>query len=120
MKGMSKAAEKQSMDIHEHPMRPVPSLRWELQTLQGVGNRIETSPGLGEKGPREEQSAAKLGKGRPVELGLAVYIHRKGRLVKLGLAVHVHWTMSIWKTGHYVLFIPVAWFTEGAHIHLKP
>lgn len=120
MKGMSKAAEKQSMDIHEHPMRPVPSLRWGLQTLQGVGNRIETSPGLGEKGPREEQSTAKLGKGRLVGLGLAVYIHRKGRLVKLGLAVHVHWTMSIWKTGHYVLFIPVAWFTEGAHIHLKP
>lgn len=54
MKGINKAAEKQSMGIHKHPVRPAPSLILGLQTLLGLGNRIETSPESGERRPGEK------------------------------------------------------------------
>lgn len=97
MKGISKAAENQSMGIHKHPVRPAPSLILGLQTLPGLGNRIETSPESGEKGPRGEGSAAIVGKTRQVGLSSTRTLERKQL---------EHW--------YYVLFISAAWLTVGA------
>lgn len=53
MNGTVTAAEKkQSIGVHKHPMRPVPSPRMGLQTLRGVRSRMETSQGDPEKGQR--------------------------------------------------------------------
>lgn len=142
MKGMSKAAEKQSMGTHKHPVRPVPSPRLELQTFLGVRNRIETSPESGEKGPRGEGPAAKAGKTGQVGLSSTRTLERKTGQVglsnthilekktdqvglssthtlerksgQLGLSCARTLDHKQLEDRHSILFISVAWFTAGA------